>query len=734
MTGIKSLTVTPQTSLEDVQRFLGQAKDGEKVFGTKSAVAGPNYERLETTTLYLAENANFKTVGKHNHAHAHDQSRHRVTGRELIAGILKNTVRQSQNSPNVDTAHAAYKTDVNTLLTDAIDRQVWDGKTAANRFSKGDAPTAAKLLDLTNLVKTTTDRTAWISENYKTEAPEQTLPASTNRVVGTLQTDVTLPNSTDTIALPGFEIGGKTFAAEKILGVGGFGAAVRYKEVDGDAVKIIKVPHEFNNDEIKPEDLETHLDDVTHERLAADRYVKPGSHIQAYTDHVVLDNGSVALIGDAGGHGDVFDFAETMHKANLSPHARRLVTLTMTKDMGESLTALHDAGGLHNDMKPENQVVGTDGHINLIDLGFAEPGPKVLLTAGHKYTANNDYNAPEAQLHLKNHDREVAQAKARMEARGETIAGELDDLLEACGQADTRDAFWKKHADTAGIAVENEAHSAFAMDGKADVYGIGGSAFMLATGKSPHLLRHARAQADLTNPTSTEKPTEADIKAQRFYKKSELSRLENSHGISYLPKADARPFDNEALIDTTGDPVFDLLLDDLLAPNANQRTAEREIANHPTMKYGEREGKPAIDSDEVRALIIAIAKGDKEQIALAEEKLLAAFPKPRQEELAVFEKMLAIRADNFTASTTRPNPPPAKTPDANANAGVSDAFLMDMQKMQDDADEASVDDKTKTDVPQPLTSFLQDTAKMYSRDSTGQNQGDEDGISTSPML
>jgi len=67
--------------------------------------------------------------------------------------------------------------------------------------------------------------------------------------------------------------------------------------------------------------------------------------------------------------------------AGLISAARRIelpIALWIARQVAEALAVLHEQGWLHADVKPENIVVGPDGHATLIDLGFArligEPG------------------------------------------------------------------------------------------------------------------------------------------------------------------------------------------------------------------------------------------------------------------------------------------------------------------------------------------------------------------------
>lgn len=47
--------------------------------------------------------------------------------------------------------------------------------------------------------------------------------------------------------------------------------------------------------------------------------------------------------------------------------------LWIARQLAEGLSALHTAGWLHGDVKPDNVIISPEGHITLIDLGLAVP-------------------------------------------------------------------------------------------------------------------------------------------------------------------------------------------------------------------------------------------------------------------------------------------------------------------------------------------------------------------------
>lgn len=68
------------------------------------------------------------------------------------------------------------------------------------------------------------------------------------------------------------------------------------------------------------------------------------------------------------------------------------VALWLVRQICQALTAMHAAGWIHGDIKPENVIVGNNGHVTLIDLAFAQLG---TLTQSVPFRGTPDYAAPE---------------------------------------------------------------------------------------------------------------------------------------------------------------------------------------------------------------------------------------------------------------------------------------------------------------------------------------------------
>ena len=84
--------------------------------------------------------------------------------------------------------------------------------------------------------------------------------------------------------------------------------------------------------------------------------------------------------------------AEVIAKAG---HISTRQSLWIVRQAAEALYALHQSGWLHGDVKPENIMLSAQGHVTLIDLGFALRTNEAMNTAQRTVRATLNYVAPE---------------------------------------------------------------------------------------------------------------------------------------------------------------------------------------------------------------------------------------------------------------------------------------------------------------------------------------------------
>ncbi|HZZ71672.1 MAG TPA: serine/threonine-protein kinase [Pirellulales bacterium] len=72
--------------------------------------------------------------------------------------------------------------------------------------------------------------------------------------------------------------------------------------------------------------------------------------------------------------------------------------LWIARQTAQALEALHSAGWLHGDIKPSNIFISPDGHVTLLDLGFAQPLENSSCALVGPLLGTLHYIAPEALI------------------------------------------------------------------------------------------------------------------------------------------------------------------------------------------------------------------------------------------------------------------------------------------------------------------------------------------------
>lgn len=628
----RTLDITSATTLEDLNKFLDNKKDGDKVFGTQTTLMLPARGKdhaVTVTTLYLSKSVQGPDDLNHDRFHANNYARRNKTAYDVISTMLHNAVSKGTNSEKIENKDNKYFRDqMNILMTDVVDH-----KFNSPAFGGGGAFGADREIDpakVQKVIKSTqnaNEHTEMVKNAYEKEYRKPTLPDARSSVVPLLATTIEVKKGTgEKQAFPVLNIGEKEFTAEKVLGKGGFGTAVQYVSTDGAERKVVKfmAGYDLPADKLDQRALKKQKDNAALELHNGAEFAKDEARTLKFDDHVVMKNGTVALIGDIAENGDAFNLMKNLVKAKrkdlVSEHAQRLVTLTIARDTADGLDAIHKAGGIHGDVKPDNQMIDAEGKVKIIDMGLATAGPKASLLRNQTHAwAGAKYNAPEALAREDNYDDEYAAAKAAAKERGTQIKADIVELAGMTERGEVPKTFKNSDKFLSQAAFQLEADN-YSVGAKSDMYGVGQGVYLMTTGKWVADKRVARIREDAgtTAPISKEDATKTARE-----RKVALSSDPESHGIN---SGTGLPFDDHATVDGTGDAVIDPLLDGLLAGNPENRLSAEEVRNHPSMQYGATATKAAVGSKEVRALILAIASGVELDIFVAAQALETAFP------------------------------------------------------------------------------------------------------------
>lgn len=699
MAGISLFKSTPQTitrphlklgdgqpteRLEKVQNLLRQGGEGTNLFATKI-----NGE----TILYIARDAKDSRQLKHDKGFRDGAARAQLARQEL-GDILRACVKDKIVDGTAKGAYDglnAHKAEMRGLLSNAIDNTT---RTTETPVTDGFAPpeggpgqgegrtrsffsfpsmtwfrSLGRSAPTPDILKTSEARNlnnivAEFGQRFERfDAADKAAQGKVPDFPPTDNTDTMLTKNLDGIdePFPILDVGGKMFEPIERLGAGSYGQVLRYRCEETGETKVVKLARERPDDPAKtPEENKAvrdyyqkkHLNESAFELNAGQKFAQGRPNVLGFTEHVMLSNDTVALIGDDAGGGDIAHFAGKLHaqfrEGAIGLHELRLVALTLTRDVTQGVASLKAAGAVHGDMKPGNQVIDANGEGHLIDLGFTEAGK--ITMRGH-LLANSSYNAPEAERLL---------AHKRAGAKDSPIPD--NHLVPPVKRLhlDLAELVSPEHRERAAgltgvMTYANEGHAAellgegdFGIDSRADVFGAGITLTHLMTGKFPSDIR-AQQQLWETEKVADFKSPEHEREMLAAAAKSKVDAASNKtmKGVSYAGGS------ANGYINPVGDAPTDALLNDMLAPNRDNRMEAEQVLEHPSMSYAAHDGVRAVGSPEVRNLIKAIASGDEMEIAMAAEVLRAVHPDPFPAP-QVFGGMV-------------PPPPPGPGPDAAAS-------------------------------------------------------------------
>ncbi len=138
-------------------------------------------------------------------------------------------------------------------------------------------------------------------------------------------------------------------------------------------------------------------DDHTAEELA--RFLREGrAAAKVHSDHVVR----IYSTGEVNGH--VFLVLELVDGETMATRMDRLGAMDpwavahIGFDVSLGLAAIHEAGIVHRDIKPDNLLIAGNGRVKIADLGLAKVSDDLKLTATRALVGTPLYVAPEGVL------------------------------------------------------------------------------------------------------------------------------------------------------------------------------------------------------------------------------------------------------------------------------------------------------------------------------------------------
>lgn len=187
---------------------------------------------------------------------------------------------------------------------------------------------------------------------------------------------------------------GERYLPTKELGKGGFAIATLFTNTRGESV-VVKSPRNPDIEACLTSEVENARNEFKVHLALAGPNTRPHPNILQIHGVLRTDQGLPMAVLDLAPGGSVNDLMTErlpvlMEKGLVSPHAAHLMRLTLLRESIEGMIEMQERfGARHGDFKPDNLLIGSDGHVKVADFG--------LTTFGQDKTVEgtSPYKAPE---------------------------------------------------------------------------------------------------------------------------------------------------------------------------------------------------------------------------------------------------------------------------------------------------------------------------------------------------
>jgi serine/threonine protein kinase len=591
------LTLTQNTKLSDIADFMARQDQNATVLAKK--------DDQGNTVLYTREANKLKGIGglftaiKDKYLESKGEGKAAFAQAEVqsfVQGLAKTTTNPLYDKADLAKGgHTAVDKLANTI-------------DYSGQLLGLDKPTVGQMTKVISSLEMLTETVTNVLESkiaLKDDVPP--FPPTQNKPLGGGTTQ--LDGMGRAVTTPDLEIGGKAYTCEKLIGTGGGGTVYSYVAQDGSKLAV-KVPPDM----FAAVDADEKNEAARRELGNNTRVMGGNQNVTGFSQHVMMPNGLVALVGEIMPNGDLTKLANTLNDAHfpigdlvegmpsgmIGDLEHKLVGLTLLQDASKGLVGLNDGNGItHGDTKSQNVMIDANGVGKLIDLGESTK-TDTIRPGNYEFPDNAMYRAPEVTK-LKNDDK-IRKPEVKT-ANTEIFAAMADGLMDSFGlnpaefQPGVVDDFT---ATVQGMVsdlskdlsemVALRQNSDLTVGNTFDTFGLGTVGFELLVG--------GRATQDIEGKFSAD--TGKAVEKWRVTGNDFI-------GVGGITNR------------SSGDADLDRLLNGMLKSDPKERMTAAQVRDDPLMST------PGVGSPEVRELIVALASGDATAIDTARDKVREKF-------------------------------------------------------------------------------------------------------------